>query len=222
MFYFQQDALSYGKKYSVSSQRKHLENKWKRSNILTLCLTWTLAWVGWKGCALWKQCSREDKIIWRNVTWDFNVEEKAMPQSSVSFLEMFPYDVKGEAELSPKVVESKRKYFLNEKGSAFLKFSFTGLISSCFYVNQLWVPNSKSSISKKFYLIRNICLFFNNKVLQMLNILAKSYLIQHYTTQWNHSKSGKYEIYKLPLAKTKKRNSLSLNRGYVLSQRICF
>lgn len=38
------------------------------------------------------------------------------------------HDVNGEAELSPKVMESKRKYFLNEKGSAFLKFSFTGLI----------------------------------------------------------------------------------------------
>lgn len=115
------------KKDSTPAQGKHLENKWKGGDNLTLCLTWTLAWIGWKGCALWKQCFTEDKIIWRNVTWDFKVEEKAVPQSCFLPRDVF-YDVKGGAELSPKVMESKGKYFLNEKGSAFLKFSFTGLI----------------------------------------------------------------------------------------------
>lgn len=122
MFYSQQDALSYGKKYSVSSQRKHLENKWKRSNILTSCLTWTLAWIGWKRCALWKQCSREDKIIWRNVTWDFNVKEKAMPQSSVSFLEMFPMMWKGKQGCPQRLWKAKENIFLMKRAVLFLNF----------------------------------------------------------------------------------------------------
>lgn len=36
VLYFQQDALSYRKKYSISSQRKHLENKWEKKVIFSL------------------------------------------------------------------------------------------------------------------------------------------------------------------------------------------
>lgn len=179
VFYFQQGALSYRRKYSVSSQRKHLENKWKRSYILTLCLSWTLAWIGWKGCALRKWCIREDKIIWRNVIWDFSVEEKAMPQSSLSFLEMFSMTWKGKQSCPQRPWKAKGNIFLMKRAVLFLD----SLSLAWFYVNQLWVPDSKSSISERFYLMWNICLFFNNKVLQMLNLLAKSYLIQHYITQ---------------------------------------
>lgn len=143
VFYFQQDALSHRKRYSISSQRKHFENKWKRSDILTLCLTWTLAWVGWKGCALWKQCITEDKIIWRNVIWEFKVEEKAVPQSSVSFLEMFSVTWKGKQSYPQRSWKAKGNIFLMKRAVLFLNFPSL----AWFYVNQLWVPDSKSSIS---------------------------------------------------------------------------
>lgn len=171
--------LSHRKKYSISSQRKHLENKWKRSDILTLCLPWTLARVGWEGCALWKQCITEDKIIWRNVIWDFKVEEKAVPQFSVSFLEMFSMTWKGKQSCPQRSWKAKGNIFLMKRAVLFLNFPSL----AWFYVNQFWVLDTKSSISERFCLMWNICLFFNNKVLQMLNLSAKSYLIQHYITQ---------------------------------------
>lgn len=115
VFYFQQDGLSYRKNYSISSQRKHLENKWKTSDILTWCLAWTPAWIGWKGCAFWKQCIREDKIIWRNVIWDFNVEVKALPQSSVSFLEMFSMTWKEKQSCPQRSWKAKGNIFLMKR-----------------------------------------------------------------------------------------------------------
>lgn len=50
----------------------------------------------------------------------------------VSSLDTFFYDGNLGPELSSKVMESKQKYFPIEKGSHFLKFSFTGVISPCF------------------------------------------------------------------------------------------
>lgn len=167
------------KKDSTPAQGKHLENKWKGGDNLTLCLTWTLAWIGWKGCALWKQCFTEDKIIWRNVTWDFKVEEKAVPQSSVSFLEMFSMMWKGGQSCPQRSWKAKGNIFLMKRAVLFLNFPSL----AWFYVNPLWVIDSRSTILERFYLMWNVCLFFNNKVLQMLNLLAKSYLILHYITQ---------------------------------------